>query len=390
MQSIIDQCYEKSVELLKKNSTKHGILASSSSVRAIERNYLSIFGRDASICALGMIRSGEKELVKIAKNSLTTLGKNQARNGQIPNFVKPQDDIVDFWHLGTTDVTLWWLLAIHGLKEKGEKSFVEKHSKRIKKAISFLEAWEHPAFNLLVQTEASDWADNMPRSGYVLYTNSLWCQVKEIYNLSGKDKTKEYFNYLFDPNKKVPKNLLKKNPRFVHFIEKAKRDKKNNALVSFAKRYASGNEVDVYANCLAIIFDTVSRKRGIEILSFILNKKANKPFSVKTVLRPITKKSSEWSKFMEDHNQNLPHKYHNGGVWPYISAFWVVALHKAGMEEEARQELERLAELNKKGNWAFNEWFHGKSGRAMGKAGQSWNAAMFIYALEALNGKPSK
>jgi hypothetical protein len=34
--------------------------------------------------------------------------------------------------------------------------------------------------------------------------------------------------------------------------------------------------------------------------------------------------------------------------------------------------------------WEFNEWFHGLSGRPMGYAGQSWPAAMYLFAVEAV------
>ena len=50
--------------------------------------------------------------------------------------------------------------------------------RRGRRAINWLLAQEHQHFRLLQQNEASDWADIMPRSGYVLYTNALWYDVK--------------------------------------------------------------------------------------------------------------------------------------------------------------------------------------------------------------------
>jgi len=376
-------CYQKSIELLKKNSTEFGILASSPSVRAKERNYLSIFGRDASICALGMISSADKKLMHIAKNSLKTLADNQAANGQIPTFVKPEEKRVDFWRMGTTDSTLWWLIAMDNLKKNNETAFVKKFAKNIDKALIFLRAWEHPTFSLLVQLEASDWADLMPRSGYVLNNNALWCKVKEIYNLPGKEKSHEYFSYLFDAKTKIPNKIKKENIRFAHFVESAERDKNINALVSFVKRYESGNEVDVFANCLAFLSGAITEKRAKQIFKYFIANSANEPISVKTVLRPIKPNSKQWEKYMADHHQNYPYKYHNGGVWPFISAFWVIALHDAGFKKIAQNELEKLAKLNLKSG--FNEWFHGQTGRAMGKKGQSWNAAMYILAYNTIN-----
>ena len=42
---------------------------------------------------------------------------------------------------------------------------------------------EHQRFFLLQQNEATDWADIMPRSGFVLYSNALWYLVKRLYAL---------------------------------------------------------------------------------------------------------------------------------------------------------------------------------------------------------------
>ena len=43
--------------------------------------------------------------------------------------------------------------------------------------------------------------------------------------------------------------------------------------------------------------------------------------------------------------------------------------------------------MNRQGRerpWEFNEWFHGQSGRPMGFAGQSWSAAMYLFAHDAV------
>jgi glycogen debranching enzyme len=40
--------------------------------------------------------------------------------------------------------------------------------------------------------------------------------------------------------------------------------------------------------------------------------------------------------------------------------------------------------LGVRGEWEFNEWFHGVSGRPMGFPEQSWSAAMFLYAADAV------
>lgn len=99
---------------------------------------------------------------------------------------------------------------------------------------------------------------------------------------------------------------------------------------------------------------------------------------------PIEKDSFLWRTYMGRHRQNLPHQYHNGGIWPFVGGFWVMLLKKLGLEGEAWTVLERLAAVNREGGWQFNEWFHGRSGVPMGMPGQSWNAATYLVAYEML------
>ncbi|RJQ45457.1 MAG: hypothetical protein C4538_08500 [Nitrospiraceae bacterium] len=63
---IIQECYDRSINLLKNNSHASGIIACARSEKAVGRHYASIFGRDAAICSLGMIASGDVEALHAA------------------------------------------------------------------------------------------------------------------------------------------------------------------------------------------------------------------------------------------------------------------------------------------------------------------------------------
>jgi glycogen debranching enzyme len=61
------------------------------------------------------------------------------------------------------------------------------------------------------------------------------------------------------------------------------------------------------------------------------------------------------------------------------------------MPDLARRELVKLAKLCALGvsqEWEFNEWYHGVTGRPMGKAYQTWSAASFIRACHDLHLEP--
>ena len=380
---IIKDCYNKSIELLLKNSTDFGILASSTQKRAVQRNYLSIFARDASICSLGMVVSKNKKLIKTAKNSLEILAKYQAKNGQIPNYIKSGEKRIDFWRIGCIDSSLWWLVALKFYdKYSGDKKLYKKIQPNIKKAINWLFCHEHPNDGLLIQNEASDWADIMPRSGKVLYTNSIWVKVKELYNLENKKLTKQSFNNLFYPFDDDLKKVKKCESSTINLIIKNKKLK--NYYLSFVNYLFYGKDIDVFGNSLAIFFKLSDKKISKKIISFILDKKILKDMPIATLYNPIKKDSKLWRKYMESHNQNFPYKYHNGGIWPFVSCFFVCALSSIGKKQEAEKELEKIAIANKLSNWRFSEWINGKTGKLAGMRGQSWNAGMFIFAYNYL------
>lgn len=385
--TLINKCYEKSIALLENNSCEFGFLASASQEKAVERNYLSVFSRDASICSLGALASGNKKLISIAKKSIITLAKNQADNGQIPNYVKPVDGQVDFWRLGCIDATLWWLIAIKMYdKYSSDKKLIIKFEKNIKKALFWLECQMHVEDRLVMQNEASDWADLMPRSGKVLYSNALWSHVNNLYKLKNRSQVSNNFNNLFYPFDNEKKKVIPKCERAtVDLIVKNEKDTKY--YLSYVGYMYWGSATNVYANSLAIIFNIPYKELQDKIIDKILSEKRKKNLPMPVLFHPIKIHSREWRKYMESHNQNFPNQYHNGGIWPFVACFWVIALAKAGRKKEARIELEKIAMANKQNNWQFNEWFHAKTGVPSGMHYQSWNAGMFIVAYHYLRGE---
>jgi len=103
---------------------------------------------------------------------------------------------------------------------------------------------------------------------------------------------------------------------------------------------------------------------------------------------------SNIEKFQAPQWRNPPFRYLNGGIWPFIGGFYVLALLKSGRKQLAKAELSRLAQANKLGlktEWEFHEWINAKTGKPAGAVGQSWNAATYIMAYKVvLEGLPVK
>jgi hypothetical protein len=382
--ALIETCHRRSVELLKRNLSPAGILAATPSAHAKRRGYTSIFGRDAAVCAIGMALSGDRLLEREAATGLETLALHQAPNGQIPKFVDVHAREADFWYLGCIDSTLWWLIAIAFLDARGRRSgggLRKRHARRIGLAVQWLLAQEHQRFWLLQQNEASDWADIMPRSGFVLYTNALWYCVKRLYGIAQAERTRSNFNALFHPFSAQLAEYRRARLLNNYVLRQAK----NRALyLSFVNFSFFGEEGDVFGNVLAVLLGLADRAACARTLGSLAEQAVNDPYPVRVVTHPITRRSLLWRPYMERHRQNYAWQYHNGGIWPMVGGFWVAALVACGRHSAARAELSSLARACALENWAFAEWLHGRTLAPRGMPGQSWNAAGFLIAQSAV------
>lgn len=316
---------------------------------------------------------------------LVSLARHQADNGQMPNFVDPDTGETDFWYVGCIDATLWWLVAVdHCEALRPESGLGEELRGRIEAALRWLRCQEHPEHFLLQQNEASDWADIMPRSGYVLGTNVLWHHVKRRYSLPRDDGTRENGNRLFLPGSDglpLPPRLQRLTR---HMGNGTRRPGTKELYASFVNFAYHGGEGDVFGNLLAVLFGFADEERSRRILSALSGEGVDVPFPVRAVCDPIRRGDFLWRPYMNRHRLNSAFRYHNGGAWPFLGGFWVAALARTGRRAEALSALENVARMNEVNGWAFQEWFHGRTGAPGGMKGQSWNAAMFLFARHAL------
>jgi hypothetical protein len=378
---VVERCRAESIALLQRNLSSAGILAATPGRRADSRGYSAIFGRDAAVCAIGMALSGDATLARAAATGLFTLAAHQAPNGQIPKFVDVRRAEADFWYLGCIDATLWWLVGLaflDGVQPAG--GLRHRLRNEIARALDWLACQEHQRFFLLQQNEASDWADIMPRSGFVLYTNALWHLVKRAYGLPNAEETLRSANQLFHPFSGTLAEYRRAR-LLAHYVRRGARHR--DLYLSFVNFAFCGDEGDVFGNVLAVLCglaDGPARRRTLRALEHC---GVHEPYPVRVVCDPIAEKSFLWRPYMSRHRQNFAWQYHNGGVWPFVGGFWVAALVESGRRDAARRDLVRLARANALDGWGFNEWLHGRTHAPSGMRGQSWNAATFLVACRA-------
>jgi len=353
----LEECYNKSIDVLEDVSTQYGFYASGGA-----KGYKGVWARDSMITSIGASLLGER-FKKEFKRSLLTLTKHQGKLGQIPNAVlkleskKPQIDFLSI------DSSLWFIIGQYTYKEKyGREIFKENI---IKKTLNWLACQDWGNNYLLIQLPTTDWQDAFPHKyGYTIYTHALYYKVL---NLIGKKKEAEKVKKLINYDKDV--RLWNKN------FYLPWRWKNHNQYKELETWF------DSFGNLLAIIFELADKKRGEKILNYIKEKKINRPFPIKAIYPPIKKGQKGWHDYFEDCDARKPYNYSNAGIWPFIGSFYVLALIKFNKLKEAEKELLKVAEENLEGN--FPEWIHPKTKKMYGYY-QAWNAGSYILAYKSL------
>jgi hypothetical protein len=148
-----------------------------------------------------------------------------------------------------------------------------------------------------------------------------------------------------------------------------------------------GDWCDSLSNLLAILTGVADGHRTEHILRYMHQVGMAEPYPTKAIHPPIYPNQSDWREYYRSRNLNLPHQYHNGGIWPMIGGFHIAALVRHRWLKEAERLLFLLAQANQRSldnGCGFNEWLHGETGHPMGFAQQGWSAAMFLYAEHAV------
>jgi glycogen debranching enzyme len=303
------------------------------------------------------------------KKSLTTLGKYQSKLGQIPNAVlhfERKNPEVDFKSI---DSSLWFVMGHYLYKKRfGDVSLFNRDKKRIKKALTWIAYRDEGEDITLEQLPTTDWQDAFPEKfGAVISTQALYYKILEL--IADKKKLRK-LKYIV--NQDSENNLWNKEFYWAY------RWKNHN------KYKEIGTWFDSFGNILSILFGLTTDKQAKKILHYIKKHKINRPYQLKDIYPPIRKTSEYWHDYYYD-AKATPNIYLNGGIWPYLGGFYVLALVKMKMFKEAKLELEKLAEANLKAK-TFPEWIDPLTKETHGEF-QAWSAGTYIWAYNSLKRK---
>jgi GH15 family glucan-1,4-alpha-glucosidase len=398
---------EKACEVLHACTTPSGFRAS-----GLAAGYPQIWARDSAITSLAALVTGDSDLIAAARGSLVSLGAYQSSKGMVPLNINPDTGYVSTENAGAVDANLWFLLAhyVHFLAT-GDVLFLDQSWPNIDRAIIWLEFQDMNECGLLETPEAGNWMDLVAVRYNTLYDNILYYAAQLAYEQMRKQlpEDRPCHQPMVDAagvHERI--NLLLWIDRcwvaehFAEHLEKLKAMRlewfmlyHNIGTISSRPFYLPwvafreyGDWCDSLGNCLAILTGVADRHHAEHILRYMYQVGIAEPYPTKAIHPPIYPGESDWRDYYRSRNLNVPHQYHNGGIWPMIGGFHIAALVRHGWQNEAERLLIALAQANHQGidqTWEFNEWLHGESGHPMGFGQQAWSAAMYLYAEHAVS-----
>lgn len=400
----VEQAYQAALKVLRGCASPLGLKAS-----ALGTGYPQVWARDAPITSLGALMSGDEALLQAARVSLETLGAHQSKLGMLPLNVDTRTGTVTTENAGAIDANMWFVLGHYAYQQTtGDTAFLRAHWPEIQAALTWLEYQDMNGCGLLEAPEAADWADLYATRYNTLYANALYVgtlQAAAALATLLDEHSAPDLERAADVKRKINLLLWLDRPwdglEFGRQLEELKALRlewfllyQNTATLTEKPYYLSwagfrefGDTFDGFGNMLAILFGIADAARTARILDYAHAAGTDDPAPLKAFFPPIYPGDRNWREYYRSRNLNLPDQYHNGGIWPFLGGFYVLALHQAGMPQRAEQALHNLALANEKGRtqeWEFNEWLHGRSGRPMGHPLQAWSAGMYVVAYKAV------
>lgn len=405
------QAYEQALSVIDDCAGPRGMIASGEA-----HGYPQVWARDSMITLLGAILVKNPRFNRSLEAGFQLLMDNQSPLGLIPNNVHIKTFKPSFQ--AYADAGLWFIIgSANFFQQTGDKKFLRRSYPPVKKSLSWYAHQDVDRTGLITMAEGADWEDLFAVRGKGLYVNLLYYlalrkaimlaeasgdpETGEIYRkraASLSARINRYFwhrhdadSILFHLQPSLGTETFSKGGRDSlgrkHILPRKHILKDSSYYLPYLTFRDFGEWFDSFGNLLAILTGVAKKKRPLTILKLFKKFNLDQPFPVKSIHPPISPGDKDWRYYYKFDNLNLPHNYHNGGIWPYLGGFYVAALVKMRKYREAEKTLTALARLNEKGKdkpWEFNEWFQGESGKPMGMASQSWSAGMYIYAYEAV------
>jgi sucrose-6-phosphatase len=400
---LIAEGYDRALIALRKNITPIGFSACSLSdneATGTDENYFSVWARDGCFTVVQTVEMNDPDIRAAQRSTLCTLLDAMAPNGQVPANVRIKDLSPEYAGIGgicSIDSGLWLVIAVyHYVTHANDTALLDEYAPRLQRIMDWLSAHDSNNDGLIEVPEAGDWTDLFGRSYHVLYDEVLWyranvCFGRMLEYRRDFDRAADYLRWSQQIAGKIKASFwpsTRDDRTTGTFADRQASLGDTQYLLAEITPFAFNWRCDVLGNVLAFLTNVVDVDRARTAFRFMWGVGVNQPWPVANLYPAVQSGDPDWRPYYTVNLLNLPHHYHNGGAWPFIGGMWVRFIHRLGLQDIARNELVKLAQVNRLGKtqtWEFNEWVHGGTGLPMGKAYQAWSAAAYLRACQELH-----
>ena len=329
----VKTAYKIAKENLSKRYSALGIVAGAT-------HFNDLWIRDCCFAGLGSLKMGD---FKPVKTSLKTMMNYIKDDGQIPLRVGQKHFLLKYLKvekllgkkvsarflddktnsLPMDSNSLFIILFEAYVKTAKDQDFLKKHFKTLKLAMD----WNINKANkecLLYEHNYASWADSLKKTGFVLYTNVLHCEAIRAFVVCAKSVGE------------VP--VMKAYEQFYNQV-KANINLRFWTGEFYADRIHKKRDVTFATdgNALAILFGVASKERASKISSYV-SRVFDEDFCI-GLHYPHFKKEMVYTPFKWIDLGD----YHNGLRWLWVGCIEAVSKIKAGLQQEGKEALERMA-----------------------------------------------
>ena len=370
---------EQPWRVLHECATASGFVAA----REARANYRRIWARDGVICGLASLAAHRcpgltdpvagPSLLSTFEATLRTLAHHVGPCGQVPSNVQLEGDTRKVSYggrAGRVDATLWFMIGCCAFgRLAGRDDLVEELWPVLLGAAAVTRAWEFNEGGLIYVPQGGDWADELPHHGYLLYDQVLriWAlrELARAADQLGRDgqgfvaqacriteEVERRYWRPVEPGGTASYFLLGFNPTETYL----RFDGFGNALC-----------------CLLEIGPTAWRDRCVDYAS------SQRVAELVPALHPPIEREEAAYLLLQQacafRFRNHPGRYHNGGLWPVINAFWSIAARRAGRTRLASSIAAGVERANASLGRECPEYLDARTSKPGGALGQAWSAA---------------
>jgi len=334
--------------------------------------YPEPYTRDMMFCSLGVLTTGDEQLIDGLRRVLLALAESQGPRGLMPSLAHDKLD------RGASDTTPLFLIGLAAYRRAvGEPDFLAEAAQR---ALTWMEYQSPDESGMVAQQPTSDWRDEQWVLGYGLYLNTLVYTYLRQY---GREDEAAALRKLI--NRPVVTSE-RKSPHVHEGL--ALEHEPYYALWSY--KVLNSLRFDLLGNSLAVLTGIASASRALAIVRWVegqseaMRERGQLASGLPPCLFPfIMPGDPDWRERYAIYGP--PGDYHNGGLWPFICGMYVAAVVAAGRYSLAERLLGELARLVVPARehdvpFGFNEWYRAQDALPRGQDWQSWSAALFLYA----------